>query len=435
MGAMSASPSRRSRILRLLAWQLAFVVVALSLAEFGWRMRMRVAGRAYDSDEVRARLDSMEARATSLVPIPVDANKDLPAEYAMQAQALHPYTGSMVVGKLEQIGIELVRVGPPENDGDFEILTLGGSVSAMFGPYGRPRLLELLQADPLFANRRIYVYEYGVGGFKQPQSLNLCQHLLTLGFTPECVINIDGFNEVALGNNNAFRGSNPTFPSFDHWSALTNQAAPDRETVRLAWDGLERQRQILELVSSARRWGAPRSVLASTFVLKRLDALESSAHESFEAYTKRLAARAKRLVLAGPPFEAGTEAAVRSSVRCWEESSRSLRALCEARGIAYLHVLQPTLHDVGSKVLTPREIATGEAPPTWIDGVHVGYPLLREAGARLKAGGEEFLDATRIFADVKDKIYFDNCHFGEAGNRLLAEFIAPELLRVLRNRR
>jgi len=435
MAVMSSSPSRRSRVLRILAWQIAVVVAVVLVAEFGWRMRMRIAGRAYDSDEVRARIDSMEARATSLVPIPVDANKDLPAQYAMQAQALHPFTGSMVVGKLQQIGIELVRVGPPENDADFEILTLGGSVSAMFGPYGLPRLLELLKADPLFANLCIYVYEYGVGGFKQPQSLNLAQHLLTLGFTPECIIDIDGFNEVALGNNNAARGSNPTFPSFDHWSALTNQAAPDRETVRLAWEGLERQREILELVATARRWHAASSVLAATYVTKRLDALEASAHAAFEAYTRRLSERAKKLVLAGPPFTPGTDAAVRSSVKCWEESSRTLRALCEARGIAYLHVLQPTLHDVGSKVLTAREIETGEAPPTWIDGVHAGYPLLREAGARLRAGGEEFLDASRLFVDVKDKIYFDNCHFGEAGNRLLAEFIAPELLRVLKARR
>jgi hypothetical protein len=428
---MSAEVSRRSRWLRLLAWQFAVTVIVLFAAEGAWRLRMRWAGRAFDSDEVRDRLVLMASRATSLVPEPFDANKDLPRESAGQAQALHPYTGSIVVGKIEQIGAELVRVGPPEYDEDFEILTVGGSVSAMFGLYGLPRTLELLRADPLFAHRRIYVYEYGIGGFKQPQSLNLAQHLLTLGFTPECVINIDGFNEVALGNGNSVQGSNPTFPSISHWGALTSQTAPDRETVRLAWNGMERQAEIVSLVNTARALGVSHSVLASTLVLKRLDALEASAHASFEAYTQRLRDRSKSLVLAGPPFKPGAAEAARMSVKCWEESSRTLRALCEARGILYLHVLQPTLHDVGSKVLTPEEVADGHALESWIEGVHTGYPLLRIAGERLRAGGEDFLDATHLFAPVKEKIYFDCCHFGETGNRMLGELIAAELLRRL----
>jgi hypothetical protein len=115
------------------------------------------------------------------------------------------------------------------------------------------------------------------------------------------------------------------------------------------------------------------------------------------------------------------------AVRSWIEGSRSLQAICEARSIAYLHVLQPTLHDTGSKTLTGDEIVGSRAPDAYIDGVHLGYPRLREAAGSLRNLGIHFLDASMIFKDVKEGIYVDNCHFNLAGNRLLARAIAPAL--------
>jgi hypothetical protein len=162
---------------------------------------------------------------------------------------------------------------------------------------------------------------------------------------------------------------------------------------------------------------------------------ERRAHDEFEEYKTRLHGRAGSLVVHGPPFEPGAQAVAETSVKCWEECSRTLRALCEARGILYVHVLQPTLHDVGSKVPTPKELSEGQGPDSWIDGVHAGYPLLRAAGERLRAGGEHFVDATQIFAKVEKRIYFDVCHFGEAGNVMLGDRIADELLTCLRNGR
>jgi hypothetical protein len=64
-------------------------------------------------------------------------------------------------------------------------------------------------------------------------------------------------------------------------------------------------------------------------------------------------------------------------------------------------------------------------------GVRLGYPKLRAAGAELAAQGVPFLDASHVFADVQDTLYYDACHFDKRGNGLLAELLAPALLAAL----
>ena len=105
------------------------------------------------------------------------------------------------------------------------------------------------------------------------------------------------------------------------------------------------------------------------------------------------------------------------------------RAICESQGMFYMHVLQPTLHDPGAKPATSEELANGKAPDTWMEGVELGYPRLRKAGADLAQEGEHFLDASGVFRGIERTIYIDSCHFVGDGNRILADAIADELLR------
>lgn len=129
----------------------------------------------------------------------------------------------------------------------------------------------------------------------------------------------------------------------------------------------------------------------------------------------------------GPQFEHSRRTTSELAVASWVEGSRSLRAICEARGILYVHVLQPTLHDEGSKPLTAAEIAPGAARPAWVKGVHAIYPQLRRAELGLSEEGEHFIDASQLFAEQTETLYRDACHFVARGSELLAVPIAEGL--------
>jgi hypothetical protein len=107
-----------------------------------------------------------------------------------------------------------------------------------------------------------------------------------------------------------------------------------------------------------------------------------------------------------------------------------MQALCRARGIVFLHVLQPAACYAGSKPLTPEETAQAGKPQLWTEAAAAGYPRLREIGAELAAEGVDFLDATGIFAGHPEPLYKDSCHFGAEGCAILGPRIAEAFLKA-----
>jgi hypothetical protein len=108
-----------------------------------------------------------------------------------------------------------------------------------------------------------------------------------------------------------------------------------------------------------------------------------------------------------------------------------MAAMCRARGIVYIHVLQPTLWDRNSKPLTAHERELDAREIGWTTPVRTGYPELRKRGAQLREKGVEFLDGSQAFACVQDELYYDHCHFVAAGADRLWLFLEPRLLQLL----
>ena len=142
-----------------------------------------------------------------------------------------------------------------------------------------------------------------------------------------------------------------------------------------------------------------------------------------EAAARRAAGRA--------PIPLDLDAALLDAVDVWARSSQLLGRMCAVSGVRYVHALQPTLNDRGSKPLTAEEERDGLRGEGSGETVLCGYPLLRAAGAELAAGGEHFCDASHAFKDVTETLYYDPCHFTEAGNRILAAPLAAAVLEVL----
>ena len=193
----------------------------------------------------------------------------------------------------------------------------------------------------------------------------------------------------------------------------------------------EKRAAARSLAQRALARGYPLSIFTGRPTLERLAVLQGEVVAAQEAYVASISDPRTNRALLGLPFEGTPEDAVREGVASWMRSSESLRALCAGRGIHYLHVLQPTLHDEGSKVPTAEERQKGAGRDDWMLGVRVGYPLLREAGRELAARGVAFHDATGVFKDVRETLYYDFCHFGARGNAILAESIGRAFLASL----
>ena len=110
----------------------------------------------------------------------------------------------------------------------FIIGMFGGSVGLWFCQMGAPRLMDELRANPYFKDREIVPLCFAHEGYKQPQQALVLAYFLSIGQAYDLVVNIDGFNDVALAALNNEQGLDISMPSVQHLDpliALVNQSA------------------------------------------------------------------------------------------------------------------------------------------------------------------------------------------------------------------
>jgi len=184
------------------------------------------------------------------------------------------------------------------------------------------------------------------------------------------------------------------------------------------------------LVDVCLRHGLHRSSLLGTLAIRKLNALGRRRNEQQEIVARVRSPEPGREQReeSGPVYAGSQDDALELGVRIWGECSKALHQLCEPRSIAYLHVLQPALHDEGSKPMSAGEIAIEDPNPEWTRAAREGYPLLRAAGRKLSEAGVHFVDATRVFDGIEETLYQDPCHFSKRGNEILRHLVVAELL-------
>lgn len=411
---------------------LAVALLTLAASEGGYRAWLGLRGRPYETAAAREELAALLDFARNFGEEAAVPSGEPGFHRYSGSDVLHPFFGFDHPEGAVQVAADLASVR--KSSSELRILVLGGSVAAAFQNLGTPRLRELLGEDPRLQGRSLRFLKYARASFKQPQQLMTVAYLLSMGIAPDVVIDIDGFNEVAIGNYNCSHGTNPVHPSHDKWLTLAAEKAADPESAELEVRLRARREELLERAEAMEESPLLGSAILGRSILGRLRGLRNELAREQEAYLDLLQERELPAHLFGPPFEGDERRALELIARHWMESSYSIQLLCSARSILYLHVLQPALHDEGKKVLTAEEIAGAETDGLWAQGVHLGYPLLRAAGDELRERGVHFLDASGIFAGITERIYRDACHFGKRGNELLAEAIASALLEMLPGR-
>ena len=309
----------------------------------------------------------------------------------------------------------------------FVIGVLGGSVAEIFANTAAGYLQHALETtDPRFRNKQVVLVSLATGGYKEPQQLIHLEYALLSGFEFDAILNIDGFNDLALAVENVNHGINPLYPSGFHFSlmALAGGSALDPDSVaKLAqmWALFRQELRVLSVVQGP--------VLRQSALANLITMLWSARNKSWiERLQYELAATSQQAmdpVSKGPPLPP-RDNALAAAAEAWRTSSEMIDAICRDRGIPYVHVLQPNQYVTGSKPLSKTEKKVAVNPPNpWGEIARQGYHYLVSEGQQLKARGEPFYDLTMLFQNVKEDIYTDNCcHFGPRGNEILAGAIA-----------
>ena len=310
----------------------------------------------------------------------------------------------------------------------FIVGLVGGSVALQLGLYAEPELAAALQRSPSTAGRRVEFVRLCLGGYKQPQQLLAVSMVLALGGHFDLVINLDGFNEVALVGENVPLGVPAWFPR--GWARLLDTVPNGAQLRRLGQLAVLREQRAARIDVAESLWWSP----LCQFAWRALD-------RSLQAQIGALVVAAERapagdgFAVRGPGTGGATVATAQAEMAAlWRRSSIALHGLCKAHGIPYVHCLQPNQYVPGSKPIGAAEAAVAFAPSD--DGpraaVVAGYPLLLQEAPALRTAGVPFHDLTGIFRDHPEPVYADNCcHFDRTGNQLLAEHVAAAARRTL----
>ncbi len=389
-----------------------------------------VEGRAFSYREVRAQ------QAERQRPLPVGelgTTTGRPQQF-LQEDVLHPYLGfvgdpALYPGFSDWGFWGTLGPNAPHRAPDLLLVGIfGGSLAADLYQYGGARLKARLGESGEWAGRRIVLLNTAYGGYKQPQQLMALNYVLALGGEFDIVVNLDGFNDVALDA--VENGPRGVFPAYPRGWALRVENFRDPALV---------ERVGLVTYLRARRAGLAagfavppwRYSVTAGLVWTLLDRLAAARIADARRALDAFRPADRQYQATGPARPATQAAAYEELVSVWARGSLQLDRLCRANGIRYFHFLQPNQYVEGSKPMGPdeRRVAVNPAQPYRL-GVERGYPLLRAKGRELAADGVAFRDLTMLFARVREPLYVDDCcHVNRRGYELLADAVADAILR------
>lgn len=433
----TAPRSRRPRF-RLLFLAVLLLLLGLFAEAMAWTGWWLLTGQPFTW---RAGDDARAAAAAGEGAAPGVDQEMLQAHRAANAGAvLHPYLGfvydpaaGVYPGRPD---VPITRYGFLDTDQPvrrrspdrYIIAVTGGSVALQCALLADDVLVEELGKSRRLAGRRIELVRLALGGFKQPQHVLALQYVWLLGGEFDCVVNLDGFNEVALVMENLPHGVPAWYPRA--WARLMEfWQTPEQQLRlgRLAW--LRSERRQTAASAAALRWSAAAQLLWLVRD-RRLAAAVADAAEAVEHYV----APERPAAVVGPGIGDQTEAAARREMAdIWLRGSLQIQQLCAARGIPYFHFLQPNQYVPGSKPIgrLERSVAIAERHRYRI-GVEQGYPMLAERFAALRMAGVRFTDLRDLYRDHPEPLYVDTCcHLNQDGNRIMARRIAATIRRDL----
>ncbi|NJK76530.1 MAG: hypothetical protein HC942_24230 [Microcoleus sp. SU_5_6] len=322
----------------------------------------------------------------------------------------------------------------------FIIGVFGGSVASGYAIFEVQNqvLAKYLKQLPGLQDKEFVILSFATGGYKQPQQLLILNYFLALGQELDMVVNIDGFNEVALANLNNQNKIDIAMPSVQHILPLTN----------LANNSLSLQAMKTTIAIQENKAKINRGLEnLQNCKLAACDALTS-------VYLQNLVNNYRKDVIwfekeRGKTTEADGGSAVFINTKNavlkddvafdrmawnWAKSSIFMNKVLSASNVPYFHVLQPNQYHQTKRVFSEAEkqIAFNQETP-YAKSVELGYPALFEKLPNLAKNKVNVLNAVNIFDKTKEIVYVDSCcHYNEAGEVIFSDYIGRSILEKLR---
>lgn len=311
---------------------------------------------------------------------------------------------------------------------EFVVGIFGGSVASLLSLFGAEQIAAGLAKHPYFEGRRVVVLNFANGGVKQPQQLMILNYFLLVGQPFDVVVNLDGFNEAVLATSNRRHGIDIVQPfRFQQRMATLLR---DPETAVVKWQAeVVSAREALDALKrmDRQRWSATLHLalreLQKSYAT-RLVELEEMFPDAPE--TERGPARAPS------PETVRKDQGVDAIVDLWIRASAMMEQAAHLNSIDYVHVLQPNQY-LSERAFSDeeRQIALNARSRTG-ETVRDIYPSMLDALAEHKRNGHAVFSALDILDAESRRVYADNCcHFTDAGNSILAAFVAQKILETM----
>ncbi len=352
-------------------------------------------------------------------------------------EVAHPYLGWVLNPRLESAEIIEGRSYPVNDFGLLDthdplhkrsndkviVGVIGGSVAWQATAGGHEALLRELRQQPHFQGREVVLVRLAMSGYKQPQQLLLLTYLLSLGAEFDVLVNIDGYNEVAL--HAPENGRHDVFPPYPRGWKPRNLVLTDPHSLEMLQRFNTNKLRRRHWASFCCRFPFPRSATVN-FVWKARDNLiYRSLQDDLAAIIQSRIERPNYQITGPRKVFRDPDEMTRYLVKYWQNCSRQLERLCRVNDIEYHHVLPPNQHLLDSKPMNSAERKVAFVPSPYSDEARRAYPLLVRGGTELKREGIRFHDLTRLFQDHPEPIYVDDCcHYNPTGNEILAVAIA-----------
>ncbi len=318
----------------------------------------------------------------------------------------------------------------------------GGSVASDFtvneniDPSHSRTLIQQLKVLPQFSDKEIIVLNFANGGYKQPQQLLILSYFLSQGQEFDLVINIDGFNEIALSPYNNQAKLDLAMPSFQHFQPLVSLVSGDLSATIKMGDIVKLQQHLNQANQQLNQCKMALCYGVNFLKIQYFSQQYQQKAKALDQYQIQQQAKTNPVQesLISLPKQSEIlqeEVMLNQAVNQWLESSQMMYHLLAMRQIPYFHVIQPNQHYPTLRVFSSEEQGIIQESP-YRQAAKQGYPILISQGEQMQTSGINLLNAVKIFDQTSETVYRDSCcHYNQLGQDILTQYIAEYVIKTL----